>query len=59
MSLNFQFAKISTAAMVASAPGPTLLGAHARQDTLAPSVKKVSGISPPFYSFFFKESRME
>lgn len=48
MSLNFQPAKIFTAATEASAPGPTLYGAHVSQDLLELSVTKVSNTSKWF-----------
>ena len=48
MSLNFQPAKIFTAATEASAPGPALYGAHVSQDLLELSVTKVSNTSKWF-----------
>ena len=48
MSLNCQSAKIFTAATEASAPGPTLYGAHVSQDSLELSVTKVSNTSKWF-----------
>ena len=43
--VDFQPAKISTAATEASALDPTLHGAHVSQDSLEPSVTKVSSTS--------------
>ena len=53
MSLNFQSAKIFIAATEASAPGPTLYGAHVSQDLLEHSVTKVSNTSKWFDVIFW------